>query len=69
MSHVRKVDAIQAFPLTGLPPNPGKATGVPGSGKACGVLGVPRPQRFMVHAECVSSIVLGRIYDCPTRGE
>ena len=41
MSHVRKVDASKAFALTGLPPNPGKAIGMPGSGKAYGMVGVP----------------------------
>ena len=41
MSHVRKVDASKAFALTGLPPSPGKAICLSGSGKAFGLVGVP----------------------------
>ena len=41
MSHVRTVDASKAFALTGLPPSPGKAICLPGSGKAFGLVGVP----------------------------
>ena len=41
MSPVREGDAGKAFASTGLPPSPGKAICLSGSGKAFGLVGVP----------------------------
>ena len=40
-SPVREGESGKAFALTGLPPSPGKAICLSGSGKAFGLVGVP----------------------------